>query len=240
MQEKQSSHIGSGRNFIRSLIEQMEGQVQAGVERIDATVIQGYLARVSEAEESFLKAIDEQVPEIFKKMSDLKIDGGETSSRMTALETSLQDVAQSAHRSAAGECRICHDVFHRSAQSADCGGAASSASGCHAGGSVKDAAARDGRCHPSVGGAWAGPACRDRSVAPCQPLVIQCVRKLPHIGSSRSRWWMSYPPSDDDGTMNSEVDYSDYIGDSGPFRSTMCRTLDSMSRILNMMRRTGG
>ena len=34
-----------GRNLIRSLIEQMEGQVQAGVERIDATVIQGYLAR---------------------------------------------------------------------------------------------------------------------------------------------------------------------------------------------------
>jgi chemotaxis protein histidine kinase CheA len=94
IQEKQSSSIASGRNHICSLIEQMEGQVQAGVERIDATVIQGYLARVSEAEESFLKVIDERVPEIFKKMSALKIDGGETSSRMTALEGSLQDVAR--------------------------------------------------------------------------------------------------------------------------------------------------
>lgn len=93
IQEKQSSSIASGRNHICSLIEQMEGQVQAGVERIDATVIQGYLARVSEAEESFLKVIDERVPEIFKKMSALKIDGGETSSRMTALQGSLQDVA---------------------------------------------------------------------------------------------------------------------------------------------------
>jgi chemotaxis protein histidine kinase CheA len=94
IQEKQSSSIASGRNHICSLIEQMEGQVQAGVERIDATVIQGYLARVSEAEESFLKVIDERVPEIFKKMSALKIDGDETSSRMTALQGSLQDVAR--------------------------------------------------------------------------------------------------------------------------------------------------
>jgi hypothetical protein len=94
LQNKQASIATSGRNLIRSLIEQMEGQVQAGVERIDAMVIQDYLARVSEAEESFLKIIDERVPEIFKKMSVLKMDGGEASSRMMALESSLQDVAQ--------------------------------------------------------------------------------------------------------------------------------------------------
>ena len=93
LHEKQSAGIASGRNLIRSLIEQMEGQVQAGVERIDTTVIQGYLARVSEAEESFLKAIDERVPDIVKKMSALKMDGGEPSTRTTALEASLQDVA---------------------------------------------------------------------------------------------------------------------------------------------------
>ena len=94
LQEKQSPRIASGRNLIRSMIEQMEGQVQAGIERIDATVIQRYLARVSEADESFLKAIDEQVPKIFKKLTALMMDGGETSSRMTALEASLQDVAR--------------------------------------------------------------------------------------------------------------------------------------------------
>ena len=94
LEEKQSPGTASGRNLIRSLIEQMEGQVQAGAERIDATVIQGYLARMSEAEESFLKAIDERVPEIFKKMSALNLDGSEVSSRMVALEDSLQDVAR--------------------------------------------------------------------------------------------------------------------------------------------------
>ena len=94
LQGKPSPSIVSGRNLINSLTEQMEGQVQAGVERIDVTVIQGYLARVSEAEESFLKAIDERVPEIVKKMSALKVDGSEASSRMTAIEASLQDVAR--------------------------------------------------------------------------------------------------------------------------------------------------
>lgn len=94
LQTKQVPGAASGRNLIRSLIDQMEGQVQAGVERIDATVIHDYLARVSEAEEAFLKIIDERVPEIFKKMSALKMDGGEASSRMTVIESSLQDVAQ--------------------------------------------------------------------------------------------------------------------------------------------------
>jgi chemotaxis protein histidine kinase CheA len=94
LEQKPSSDAGSGRNLIRSMIEHMESQVQTGVERIDATVIQESLARASEAEESFLKAIDARVPEIFKKLSGLKMDGGETSSRMMALEATLQAVAQ--------------------------------------------------------------------------------------------------------------------------------------------------
>ena len=93
LQNTQSSDMGSERNVIRSLIEQMEGQIQAGVQGIDPTIIQGYLARVSEAEESFLKVIDEQVPEIMKKISALKMGGGEPAANMVALEASLQDVA---------------------------------------------------------------------------------------------------------------------------------------------------
>ena len=94
LENKQSSTIASGRNLIHSLIEHLEGQAQAGVERIDAKVIQGYLARVSEAEESFLKLIGEQVPGIFEKMNALKMDESNDSSRMQALESSLQDVAR--------------------------------------------------------------------------------------------------------------------------------------------------
>jgi hypothetical protein len=94
LQNSQPSSMMSGHNLIRILIEQIEGQVQAGVERIDTTVIQGYLVRVSDAEESFLKAIDQRVPEILRTMSDLKETRDEASSGSVALEASLQDVAR--------------------------------------------------------------------------------------------------------------------------------------------------
>jgi chemotaxis protein histidine kinase CheA len=94
LQQQQSPEAGSGHNLIRSMMEHIESQVQAGVKCIDTTVIQGSLVQVSEAEESLLKAIDERVPEIFKKLSALKMDSGETSIRMMDLEASLRGVAQ--------------------------------------------------------------------------------------------------------------------------------------------------
>ncbi|NWF72238.1 MAG: hypothetical protein HXY51_04210 [Nitrospirae bacterium] len=94
LEEHPSSNIPSGRNHIRNLIEQMEKQVQAGVERIDVTVIQDYLVRVAEAEESFLKTIDERIPEIFRMVNVLKAEGGEACSLKVALEASLQDVVR--------------------------------------------------------------------------------------------------------------------------------------------------
>ncbi len=94
LQKKQPPSMTSGHNVIRSLIEQIEGQVQAGVERIDPTAVQGYLVRMSDAEESFLKAIDQRMPEILRTMSDLKMTRDEASSCSVVLDTSLQDVAQ--------------------------------------------------------------------------------------------------------------------------------------------------
>jgi chemotaxis protein histidine kinase CheA len=94
LREKQFPGTASGHNLLCGMIEQMEGQIQAGVERIDATVIQGYLARVSEAEESFLKAIDEGMPEIVKNMGALNMDENEASSSIRALEASLEGVAR--------------------------------------------------------------------------------------------------------------------------------------------------
>ena len=90
----QSFGIVIGRNHIRNLIEQIEKQIQAGVERIDVAVIRGYLTRVAEAEELFLKTIDERVPEIFEKVNALKMEGGEASFQKGVLEDSLQAVAR--------------------------------------------------------------------------------------------------------------------------------------------------
>ena len=94
LQEKQPANITSGHNLIGSLIEQIEGQVQAGVERLDTTAVQGYLVRVSHAEESFLQAIDQRVPEILRTMCDLTMTRDEASSCKVVLDDALQAVAQ--------------------------------------------------------------------------------------------------------------------------------------------------
>ena len=94
LQKKQPPSMTSGHNVIRSLIEQIEGQVQAGVERVDPTAVQGYLVRVSDAEESFLKVIDQQMPAILRTMSDLTMTRDDVSSCSVVLDASLQDVAQ--------------------------------------------------------------------------------------------------------------------------------------------------
>ncbi len=94
LQKKQSPSMTAGHNVLRSLIEQIEGQVQAGMERVDPTVVQGYLVRMSDAEESFLKAIDQRMPEILSTMSDLNMTRDKASSCRVVLDTSLQDVAQ--------------------------------------------------------------------------------------------------------------------------------------------------
>ena len=94
LQKKQPASITSGHNLIRGLIEQIEGQVQAGVERIDTTAVQGYLVRVSDAEESFLQAIDQRVPAILRTMCDLTMTRDEASSCKVVLDDALQAVAQ--------------------------------------------------------------------------------------------------------------------------------------------------
>ncbi len=94
LQKKQPPRMTSGHNVIRNLIEQIEGQVQAGVERVDPKAVQGYLNRVSDAEESFLKVIDQQMPAILRTMSDLTTTRDGISSCSVILDASLQDVAQ--------------------------------------------------------------------------------------------------------------------------------------------------
>lgn len=94
LEERQPEAAISGRNVIRAMIEQIEGQVQAGVGQLDATMIQGYLTRVSEAEESFVHALGKQMPAISEKLTVLGQDEDEPASRLTALDGSLQDVAQ--------------------------------------------------------------------------------------------------------------------------------------------------
>jgi len=64
-----------------------------------------------------------------------------------------------------------------------------------------------------VGGTWAGPTCRDRSVASCQPLVSNVPEPSGQI--RRKAVVRSCPPTDHEGGMNLEVDYN-ILGTPGP------------------------
>lgn len=91
LQEAQGAVARSERNLVKTMIEQMEGQVQAGVQQVGVDVIQGYLERMSESEEAFVHVVDTQVPALTAKLVSL----ADAASPPTGiLEASLQEVSQ--------------------------------------------------------------------------------------------------------------------------------------------------
>ena len=81
----------SERNLVKTLIDQMEGQIQAGVQQVGVDVIQDYLDRMSESEEAFVQNVDRQMPNLAAKLSNLaasSVQGSEV------IEASLQEVMQ--------------------------------------------------------------------------------------------------------------------------------------------------
>ena len=91
LQQNQSTVASSERNLIKTMIDQMEGQVQAGVQQVGADVIQGYLDRMSESEEAFVQVVETQMPTLTAKLSSL-VDAETLPSGL--VEASLQDVTQ--------------------------------------------------------------------------------------------------------------------------------------------------
>ncbi|HLZ33757.1 MAG TPA: hypothetical protein VKP13_07060 [Nitrospira sp.] len=91
LQQTQGSIAPSERNLIKIMIEQMEGQVQAGVQQVGVDVIQGYLNRMSESEDAFAQTVDTQVPALTAKLFSL---ADMTTPPTGILEASLQEVTK--------------------------------------------------------------------------------------------------------------------------------------------------
>lgn len=92
LQSKQAPPPGPmERNLIKTLIDQMEGQVQAGVQQVGVDVIQGYLDRMAASEDAFVQVIDAQMPGLTAKLAALADEAALSSE---ALDASLQEVAQ--------------------------------------------------------------------------------------------------------------------------------------------------
>ncbi len=91
LQQNEGAAAQWDRNLVKTMIEQMEGQIQAGVQQVGVDVIQGFLDRMSESEEAFVQTVDAQMPNLTAKLSSLATSAeppGEV------LESSLQEVMQ--------------------------------------------------------------------------------------------------------------------------------------------------
>jgi hypothetical protein len=79
------------RNLVKTLIDQMEGQMQAGVQQVGVDVIQGYLDRMAASEDAFVQVVDAQMPSLTAKLAMLADDHALPAE---AVEASLQEVTQ--------------------------------------------------------------------------------------------------------------------------------------------------
>ncbi|SRR5688572_16988891 len=91
LQSKQHPAGPLERNLIKTMIEQMESQIQAGVQQVGVDVIQGYLTRMSESEDAFVQIVDAQMPGLAAKLSSLADDASVSGD---LLEASIQEVTQ--------------------------------------------------------------------------------------------------------------------------------------------------
>src|SRR5215831_14597606 len=57
LQHLQQTQQLTGRNLVQGLIDQMESQLRAGVDQVDVHALHDFLARVSDAEEAFLRRV---------------------------------------------------------------------------------------------------------------------------------------------------------------------------------------
>ena len=94
LQRLQQTQQLAGRNLVQGLIDQMESQLRSGVDQVDVHALHDFLARVSDAEEAFLRTVQQSLPALADKVRALAIDETQQSQGTEVLEASLRDVSQ--------------------------------------------------------------------------------------------------------------------------------------------------
>lgn len=89
----QRTHQLSGRNLVQGLIDQMESQLRAGVDQVDVRALHDFLARVSDAEQAFLRTVQQSLPALADKVRSLATDGIPERQGTEMIEASLQQVS---------------------------------------------------------------------------------------------------------------------------------------------------
>ncbi len=94
LQQIQHTQKLTGRNLVQGLIDQMESQLRAGVDQVDVCALHDFLARVSDAEEAFLRTVQQSLPALADKVRSLAADRSQQYPGKEVLEASLRDVSQ--------------------------------------------------------------------------------------------------------------------------------------------------
>jgi len=89
LQASQEESSASERNIVRTMIDQMEAQIKAGVQQVGVDAVQDYLERLSDSEDAFMHTLDSTVPNLTAQLSSMV-----ESSSSAAAEPCLQSVAQ--------------------------------------------------------------------------------------------------------------------------------------------------
>jgi chemotaxis protein histidine kinase CheA len=94
LQQIQHTQKLTGRNLVQGLIDQMESQLRAGIDQVDVCALHDFLGRVSDAEEAFLRTVQQSLPALADKVRSLAMDGSQQQPGKEVLEASLRDVSQ--------------------------------------------------------------------------------------------------------------------------------------------------
>ncbi|BFU97113.1 MAG: conserved protein of unknown function [Nitrospira sp.] len=89
LQASQEEISASERNIVRTMIDQMEAQIKAGVQQVEVDAVQDYLQRLSDSEDAFMHTLDAAVPNLTAQLSSMV-----ESSSSAAAEPCLESVAQ--------------------------------------------------------------------------------------------------------------------------------------------------
>jgi len=91
LQQSRPSGGPADRNLFKTMMDQMEAQIQAGVQQVGVDAIRAYLERMADRETAFVGAMDQSLPDLAAKLSSLAQSG---TPPPTVLESSLDAVTK--------------------------------------------------------------------------------------------------------------------------------------------------
>ncbi len=90
LRDQQGKAGPSHRNFIQTLINQLEGIQHQGIKQCDVSSLREFLDRLASGEEGFLQVVEQQLAGLTEQLARLKNETGRTQSFTESLQTTIE------------------------------------------------------------------------------------------------------------------------------------------------------